>query len=385
MKITSPLFFTIALILVGLNLRPALVAIGPLLDQIRFATGLTFQGSGLLTTLPIFMFGILALCGGLLYRIGMYRGIIISLVLIMFACGIREIWHSSTALLMTAAMAGVGIGAIQVLVPGFIKYVAPKKTDQLMGIYITAILGGGTIAAMFSPQIAEYWGWSGALAGWGLLAFLTLFIWGMIPAEKESVSSGTTYQLSSFIKNIRAWMLAIFFGLGASTYTFMLAWLSPFYVQQGWGIQASSMLLAGLHIASIAGGLVVVSFVSRWRDRRLPLFIAIGLLIIGILCLMLAPDRLAWVSITLMGVGIGVIFPLSLIVTLDYASDPQQAGLLAAFVQGVGYIIGSFMPDIAGLLRDILGDFRLDWGVMLLLILPMLVIARLFSPESRSI
>ena len=180
-------------------------------------------------------------------------------------------------------------------------------------------------------------------------------------------------------------MLALFFGFGTSAYTFMLAWLSPFYVQQGWSTQASSLLLAGLHIASIAGGLVTAVFVSRWRDRRFALFIAIGLLIIGILCLMLAPDQLAWVSITLMGVGIGLIFPLSLIVTLDHAPDPQQAGLLAAFVQGVGYIIGSFMPDIAGLLRDILGDFRLDWGVMLLLILPMFPIARLFSPESRSI
>lgn len=383
MKITSSAFFTLALILVGLNLRPLLVAIGPLLDQIRFETGVSFHFAGLLTTLPVFMFGVLALCGGLLYRIGMYRGITLSLVLIMLACGMREIWHSSIALLLTAGMAGVGIGTIQVLVPGFIKQIAPKKTDQLMGVYITAIVMGGTIAAMFSPSIARYWDWSSALAIWGFLAFLTLCVWYWVPTEKKSTSFN--FQLSYFVKKSRAWMLALFFGLGAGAYTFMLAWLSPFYMQQGWSAQASAMLLAGLHIASIGGGLVTTLFVSRWRDRRPPLMIAIGLVIVGILCLMLSPDLLAWVSITLMGVGIGLIFPLSLIVTLDHTHDPLQAGLLAAFVQGIGYIIGSFMPDIAGLLRDMLGNFQLNWGVTLLLTLPMFPIARLFSPESRNI
>ena len=47
MKITSSVFFTAALIFVGLNLRPVLVAIGPLLDQIRFSTGLSFHFAGL--------------------------------------------------------------------------------------------------------------------------------------------------------------------------------------------------------------------------------------------------------------------------------------------------------------------------------------------------
>ncbi|WP_454253693.1 hypothetical protein [Pseudomonas sp. Marseille-Q7302] len=44
-------------LLVGLNLRPILAAIGPLLDGIQAATGLEGSGAGALTTLPIAAMG----------------------------------------------------------------------------------------------------------------------------------------------------------------------------------------------------------------------------------------------------------------------------------------------------------------------------------------
>jgi cyanate permease len=52
------------------------------------------------------------------------------------------------------------------------------------------------------------------------------------------------------------------------------------------------------------------------------------------------------------GLGIGSLFPLSLIVTLDHADDPARAGRLTAFVQGGGYIIASIMPFVAGWMRS---------------------------------
>lgn len=53
----------LALMLVSLNLRPILAAIGPLLDEIQHTTGLTNASAGLLTTLPVFAMGVGALFG----------------------------------------------------------------------------------------------------------------------------------------------------------------------------------------------------------------------------------------------------------------------------------------------------------------------------------
>lgn len=52
------------LVLIGLNMRPLLTSIGPLLPTLRQATGLSFGGAALLTTLPVLMMGLMALAGG---------------------------------------------------------------------------------------------------------------------------------------------------------------------------------------------------------------------------------------------------------------------------------------------------------------------------------
>lgn len=51
----------IAIILIGLNLHPALTSIGPLLEVIQQQTGLSNINVGLLTTLPVLLMGIGAL------------------------------------------------------------------------------------------------------------------------------------------------------------------------------------------------------------------------------------------------------------------------------------------------------------------------------------
>ena len=51
----------LALVLIGLNMRPLLTSIGPLLPTLRQATGLSFGGAALLTTLPVLMMGLMAL------------------------------------------------------------------------------------------------------------------------------------------------------------------------------------------------------------------------------------------------------------------------------------------------------------------------------------
>lgn len=67
--------------------------------------------------------------------------------------------------------------------------------------------------------------------------------------------------------------------------------------------------------------------------------------------MIIMPLTLALPTMILLGLGIGALFPLSLIVTLDHADEPAIAGRLSAFVQGGGYIIASMMPFAAGWLR----------------------------------
>jgi cyanate permease len=57
-RFTSPGWRLAAIVLVGLNLRPALAAVGPLLDMIQRTTGISDGAASLLTTIPILLMGL---------------------------------------------------------------------------------------------------------------------------------------------------------------------------------------------------------------------------------------------------------------------------------------------------------------------------------------
>ena len=83
-----------------------------------------------------------------------------------------------------------------------------------------------------------------------------------------------------------------------------------------------------------------------------------------------------------MGLGIGGLFPLSLIVTMDHQDDPVQAGKLTAFVQAIGYLVAGVTPWLAGVIRDSLNSFDTAWLLLAGCCAVCLVQAVRFSPVS---
>ena len=103
----------------------------------------------------------------------------------------------------------------------------------------------------------------------------------------------------------------------------------------------------------------------------------------GLACLIVAPAQLALPAVILLGCGIGALFPLSLIVSMDHVRDPAGAGALLGFVQGGGYIIASSMPFIAGLIRQHSSSLAQAWMVMAGGVVVLLLIAVRFAPGVR--
>ncbi|WP_292224821.1 MFS transporter, partial [Brevundimonas sp.] len=167
-----------------------------------------------------------------------------------------------------------------------------------------------------------------------------------------------------FWKQGRAWSLILIMGLGTSAYTLVLAWLPPFYVDLGQPRATAGYLLSGMTGAEVAAGLLVSALIGRFPDRRGPILTALVLALAGLAGLVVAPVSLAVPVVLVMGLGIGAIFPLTLILAMDQIDDPARSGDLLAFVQGGGYIIASLSPLAAGLLRDHVADLTQAWIVM---------------------
>ena len=372
----------LGIVLVGLNLRPSMAAIGPLLSAIRGDIALSFSVASLLTMLPVMAMGLaMFFAMGISQRLGEQRTVLTSLAIIGLATVARLFVDSAAELIVSAVLAGFGIALIQALMPAFIKSRFPDNVALCMGLYVTSIMGGAAIAASFAPLVMSRTGsWRVGLAIWAGLALLALLFWW---AQRVNTPRGSApaVRKQSFFKHSRAWLLAIFFGLGTASYTCVLAWLAPYYVEKGWSEQNAGLLLGFLTAMEVISGLVVPAIAHRSRDRRVVLMALLGLIIGGFCGLILSPQFLSLLWPCLLGLGIGGLFPMSLIVSLDHLDNPQRAGGLTAFVQGIGYLIAGLSPLMAGMIRDQLGSFEWAWWSLTAVMVVMLLMVWRFDPR----
>lgn len=365
-------------VLVGINLRPIMASIGPLLALLQEDLRLSNAQGGLLTTLPVMMMGLFALCGPWLQRlVGEVRGVAMGITLIAVASASRMLVDSAAALIATAALGGIGIAIVQALMPVFLKRSYPDSAGMPMGLFTTGIMGGAAMAAAAAAPGADSIGWQATLAYAAMPALIALAVWLSIAGH----SRPSVAQARLPYRCARAWLLLAFFGIGTGAYTLVLAWLAPFYVELGWKATDAGYLLSALTVAEVGAGLLVSTLIQRCADRRMTTAVVLGLIIIGLGCLMAAPQALAFLAMGCLGLGIGALFPLSLIITLDHARSADDAGSLLAFVQGGGYLIAASMPFLAGYIRDHLASLHWAWGLMIIGALVLLVLNSQFRPS----
>ncbi|RXY33825.1 cyanate transporter, partial [Klebsiella pneumoniae] len=246
------------LVLTGINMRPLLTSIGPLLPDIRAASGMSYTLAALLTALPVIAMGVLALAAGWVDRyIGQKRSIALSLLIIAAGALLREIAPNSGLLLTSALAGGIGIGIIQAAIPAVIKHLFPRRTPLVMGLWSAALMGGGGLGAAFTPWLASHSAaWHDALAWWAFPALLALLSWlaicRQLPRAPHQTSASPRVAI---IGQRRAWTLGLYFGLINAGYASLIAWLPPYYIQLGDSAQYSGSLLALLTVGQTAGAL----------------------------------------------------------------------------------------------------------------------------------
>lgn len=374
--------FAVAVLFVAVNLRPTLASVSPLLDAIQGDTNLSDTDAGLLTTLPVVLMGGCLLATSRLKALfGERAGVAIGIALILLASLGRWAWPGRSQLIVTAVLGGVGIAIVQALMPAIIRNRAGVRTASLMGLYSTGIMGGALIASMASPWIARGSNWAAALGVWALPASIGLAAWWSVTDPSDG--SESTTEAGPVYGESRAWLLLALFGLGTGAYTLVLAWLPPFYTQLGWSAPAAGAALGAITFAEVIAGIVVSLWIDRFRDRRPALFAAIGALLLGLLCLCLEPLSLAWPAALFAGLGIGALFPLSLIVAMDHGETAGEAGAIVGFVQGGGYVVAAVLPLLAGLLRQNLFNLTPAWWLMAGLCLVLALITLCLRPGDR--
>jgi CP family cyanate transporter-like MFS transporter len=132
----------------------------------------------------------------------------------------------------------------------------------------------------------------------------------------------------------------------------------------------------------VVSALLISALATRSPDRRpwFALCLAVGAA--GFTGLGLFPAAAApWVWAVLVGIGIGAIFPLTLMLPLDFAPDPAAVARLTAMALSLGYLFAALGPFVVGWLRGASGGYAVPFVVLALLCCVMLLSVRGLRPE----
>lgn len=245
-------------------------------------------------------------------------------------------------------------------------------------------MAGGGLAALVSPRVAGHFGhWQAGLGIWLVPAVVALVLWGALPFASPARTAGEPVTMRPWRKR-RAWLLALYFGLVNCGYMSMVAWLPAYYLQMGWSAAHSGSLLAFMTVFQVIAALVMPALAHRSLDRRPLLAVSLGAQALGFTGLVMWPLEAPQVWVALIGFGLGACFALSLILTLDHCRKPAEAGQLAGFVQGAGFLVNAVSPWLTGWLRELTGSFVSAWWVLVVAVVAMLLLTGIFSPQSNA-
>lgn len=146
-RVSRPWLLLLGLILVALNLRPALSSLSPLLADVSSSLGLSAAQAGLLTTLPVLCLGLFAPMAPILARRFGAERVVFGILLTLAGGIILRSSFGEVGLFAGSLIAGASIGIIGVLLPGIVKRDFAARAGAMTGVYTMALCLGAALAA----------------------------------------------------------------------------------------------------------------------------------------------------------------------------------------------------------------------------------------------
>lgn len=358
-KLSGRWLLALAIFLISLNLRPAITAVGPVLEFIRADTGLSAVMAGVLTAMPLLAFAFASpLAPELGKRLGMERAIFAALVLLAIGTLLRFV-PTVTALFAGTALLASAIAVGNVLLPGLIKRDFPDKVGVLTSVYATSLAVSAALSSGIAVPLAENLpgDWRSALGIWCIPAIATALL--MLPQLRKSSKPAAQpgeRAVQSVWRSKLAWHVTLFMGLQSMSFYVMQAWLPTILQSQGISPVTAGWLLSMYTALGVVVGFVFPLIMPRFDDQRGLTLGSTMLLCASYLGMIFVPSLIVlWTFLG--GLGLGGCFLLSLAFFSLRASSPQQAAALSGMAQSVGYGIAAAGPVLFGALHDLSGSW----------------------------
>jgi CP family cyanate transporter-like MFS transporter len=355
-----------SVVVVAFNMRTAIGEIPPILPDL----GLSSAGQSILATVPVVCFGLAALAApALRARLGEERGLLAVLAVLLAGVLVRAAWPSG-GLFPGTVLVGCAIAVMNVLTPSLVRRRFPGHVGLMTGVYTTALVAGGSLAAATTVPLRDAADGSlhVALGIWAIPIAVALLVW--LPQRRHRALppvAGGREAIRALGSSRVAWYVTLFMGMQSLLYYAPLSWLPAIHRDQGIDATTAGFLLSTLNLISIPTTFLAPVLAHRMADQRKAVASCVALTAIGLLGILLAPPSTALVWVVILGLGQGAALSLALLMIVLRAGDDNTAARLSSMAQGFGYLLAATGPLVTGLLHAATGswDVALAWLVAL--------------------
>lgn len=345
------------IVLIALNLRPALAGVGPLIGAIRDSTGLSNTMLGLLTTIPLLAFGVLSTLTSLFSRrLGIEGTLALAMGLLSGGILLRVI-PANWALFTGTILLGIGIAFGNVLLPSIVKRDFPNHSGIMTSVYSSMLGLGATLAAGISVPLAQNvgWGWRWSLGAWAAISILALIVWA--PQLKNLTLPKYERSFTNSLKDLggskTAWQVAFFMGLQSLAFYVILAWLPEILQDRGLSASKAGWMLSLSQGMGVVGTILIPTWAENIEDQRGLVWLLVIFEIISLIGLMLPNGFLVGLWASLIGLALGGSFGLALLFIVMRSPDTETATELSGMAQSIGYLLAAVGPTLFGGIHDI--------------------------------
>lgn len=348
-------------LLIAINLRPAITSVGPLMGTIRDNIGLASWSVALLTSLPLIAF---AMMSPFAPKLGSWLtnewALASGLLLLMLGVGIRSI-SIAFFLFFGTFLVGLGIAICNVLLPSFIKEKFPTKIAVMTSLYTTSMAIFATAASGVSIPLADGLGvgWQPALLLWILPAFLGFLIWFFIARKQRNANDvDMQYQKPKSSKGIwrsrLAWQVAIFMGLQSFMFYVTISWLAEIVIDFGMTKLEAGFMVSYVQLLGIPVSFMMPILAVKLASQSKLILIVNAVFITGLILLLIQPTYTGiFIAVGLIGIASSANFVLALTFLSIRAKTAKDAAALSGMAQSMGYILASLGPVIIGYMYDV--------------------------------
>ncbi|MGH7864663.1 MAG: CynX/NimT family MFS transporter [Candidatus Binataceae bacterium] len=393
----SPYRWVIEVLLVTALLSQTIAwnAPAPILEPMTKSLNISLAQGGLVISIINLCIAVFSLLGALVAeRLGVLRAMLLGIWL-MSAGGILSGYTASfSALLACRVLQGVGFG-VMIAPPGtlLMQWFGSHEWPYINTFnFLCTYIG---LFAVFSMTVPIYISlgssWQSVMFWYGIVCGAIALGWTLlgrerravgIPAtEASSIASGSALRAVTKMRDVLLLASGLFGGMWV--FQVYVAFLPTYFLTYramslGEAASVTSVLpLAGIFAA--AGG----GFGTAWIGLRKPFTWPIGILtLIGCAGAVMAPST-AWITASLVLVGIGSAGSLAALTTLLMelpGMTPERMGAALAFVWAVGYAGAFASPFVGGALAESIGLRAVLIGFLVFQLLPIVMIY--FLPET---